>query len=586
MLRSFLVLSVATSCLMAGGAHALSGDVTNSVGRASSDDHGFLSVNHNDTAMTMAAGPAAFGDVSVTGGTRSYAAAAGLDPFLTFSTDPALAAVTAIGSQTTQGDARVQAPAARTNFGVDGTGIKIGIISDSFDKNGTGFNSQITNGDLPGIGNPNGYTTPITIIGEDTNPARIDEGRAMAEIIHDIAPGAEIYFHSAFNQGVGNVTIANAIDDLVAAGVDIIVDDVSYLTQPIFQDGVVSQAVDNAFANGVAYFSSAGNFGTAAYEGTFTDSGDNDGFHEFSTGDELFGFTIPGTSGANDFNEVRIMLQWDDPYLSQTLGGGGTATADYDLLIVDANNPNTILATSTRDQQAGQDAYEFVGLTYGSATQALPAIDLAVVVQQFGTVGGAQDPADFIKFFFDSWNLSLDPVDDTNSSTVFGHHDALGQMGVAAAFHSSNTVEPFSSRGPSQKFFDAFGNPINEVRDSPNITGPDGVITTTPGFGAFFGTSAAAPHVAAVAVLMLDYATDLGLSLSPAQIYEIIELTAVDLHGPGFDTRSGFGMVDANAALTYISGLADIVPAPAGMGLALLGLCVALSRRRSQSAAF
>src|SRR5262245_36749879 len=104
-------------------------------------------------------------------------------------------AMTWIGSATTQGDGLMNAPTARSTFNVNGAGIKIGIISDSFNSLGT-MNAGITSGNLPGPGNPNGFTTPVNILKDDSGT---DEGRGMAEIVHDVAPGAQILFHSAFN---------------------------------------------------------------------------------------------------------------------------------------------------------------------------------------------------------------------------------------------------------------------------------------------------------------------------------------------------------------------------------------------------
>ena len=153
------------------------------------------------------------------------------------------------------------ADVTRTAFGVDGSGIKIGIISDSFAKIAGGHAAGIASGDLPGPGNPNNYLTPVNIVQDDLSAFSTDEGRGMAELIHDVAPGAELLFHSAFNnpQSSPGGTIATAITNLKNAGADIIVDDVFWIGSPIYQDGLAAQAADAAFAAGIPYFSSAGN---------------------------------------------------------------------------------------------------------------------------------------------------------------------------------------------------------------------------------------------------------------------------------------------------------------------------------------
>ena len=96
-----------------------------------------------------------------------------------------------------------------------------------------------------------------------------DEGRAMLQIAHDIAPGAQLYFRSGFHTA-GD--FAKGIKELRDAGCKIIVDDITYSTEPFFKDGVVAKTVDevkSAAGGGVSYFSSAGNFANKSYRGQF-----------------------------------------------------------------------------------------------------------------------------------------------------------------------------------------------------------------------------------------------------------------------------------------------------------------------------
>src|SRR5204863_4618952 len=99
---------------------------------------------------------------------------------------------------------------------------------------------------------------------------------------------------------------------------------------------------------------------------------------------------------------------------------------------------------------------------------------------------------------------------------------ALKAFGVAAvpvssafpnAFSATNQVETFSSDGPRRLFFQGNGTPFTPgdvsstggiLRQKPDITAADGVsVTGAGGFGiSFFGTSAAAPHAAAIAALL------------------------------------------------------------------------------------
>jgi hypothetical protein len=137
-------------------------------------------------------------------------------PFLAMA-NPTYKPISWYGSVDSEGDAAMETQLIRASEGIDGTGVVIGVMSDSFDAGGDGFESVVENGDLPGPGNPNGYTTPVTILADSAEGA--NEGRAMAEIIHDVAPGAGLVFYSAF---LGPTAFAEAFTALAEHGADII----------------------------------------------------------------------------------------------------------------------------------------------------------------------------------------------------------------------------------------------------------------------------------------------------------------------------------------------------------------------------
>jgi hypothetical protein len=187
-------------------------------------------------------------------------------PNLLVSARPIYSPINNAGLITSQGDTALRSFRARGVFGVDGTGIKVGVLSDSYNTiAGDPAADDVLRKDLPGMTNPD-HPTPVQVLQDFPLGTRTDEGRAMLQIVHDVAPGAELAFRTGF---LGPVDFAQGIRDLKQAGCNVIVDDITYISEPFFRDGVVAQAVDEVKAQGAAYFSAAGNFGTRSWQGTF-----------------------------------------------------------------------------------------------------------------------------------------------------------------------------------------------------------------------------------------------------------------------------------------------------------------------------
>ncbi|NIS70976.1 MAG: S8 family serine peptidase [Proteobacteria bacterium] len=473
-------------------------------------------------------------------------------------------AMTNVGDVTSQGDEAMGSDIARTNFGLDGTGVTVGVLSDSFDCLG-GAAADVNSGDLPG---------GIVVLAEDPGcGSGTDEGRAIMQLIHDVAPGASLAFHTAFN---GQADFASGIRELANLGVDVIVDDVIYLAEPMFQDGIIAQAIDSVVADGVAYFSSAGNNGRKAYQDPFSPEGflPPGGFiplsgappfyggvlHDFGDGKVTQAITIP--AGAT----LIISFQWDDPFYSvcghpSPIKGCSGADTDMDIYLLDAWGA-FILAGGV-DANIGGDPVEILGVINTGTSDVLVNL---IIVQYEGSDPGLMK---YVRFG------GGQATDNEGSGTIYGHANAASAEAVGASFYENTPafenpplLEPFSSAGPTPILFDTSGNSIIPVeRPKPEIVAPDGTNTTF--FGAdipeddddypnFFGTSASAPHAAGVAALMREADS----SLFPDEIYAYLEETALDMEVEGFDYDSGWGFIQAEPALAAVLSAPGITVTP------------------------
>jgi len=239
----------------------------------------------------------------------------------------------------------------RKQHNLDGSGVTIGVMSDSFDCLG-GAADDVLSGDLP---SDVGVIKEYSFCADDPRP---DEGRAMMQLIHDIAPGAKLLFHTAWE---GPIDFAAGIQRLADAGADIIVDDIGYLTMPMFQEGPIAQSVNEVQARGVSYFSAAGNSGRRSYESQFFGKqveGSRDFAHDFGlaagkSSDFYQTIIIPKDS------TISISFQWDNP--SEVANGKSGAESDIDIFLFDATK-STILARGL-DSNIGHDPVEFISYT-------------------------------------------------------------------------------------------------------------------------------------------------------------------------------------------------------------------------------
>ncbi len=438
------------------------------------------------------------------------------------------------GATTSQADITHRSAVFRGLTGFNGTGVKIGVLSDGVQH----LADAQASGDLG----------PVTVLPGQAGAG--DEGTAMLELIHDMAPGAQLYFATAFTS---ITSFADNIRALRTAGCDIIVDDVGYFVESPFQDGqgpavisptnggVVTQAVKDVAALGAMYFSSAGNSGnlndgtSGVWEGDFSDGG--------ATAAPLPAGRLHNFAAAQPFNTLTlagsgpISLHWSDP-----LGASGN---DYDIFRL--NTAGTIVASSSTNIQNGNDdPYEQM-----SNSTASPRI---VVVK--ATAAAAR----FLHLNTNRGTLATATAGQTHghsaTSNIFTFSVAAAYVGFAHPnpFSTANVIETFSSDGPRRVFFLGDGTAVTPgnfsstggaVLQKPDLTAGDGAFVTGAGDfpGQFFGTSAAAPHAAAIMALIKSA----NPGFTQTQLRSALFATALDIEAPGVDRDSGIGIVMAAA---------------------------------------
>jgi hypothetical protein len=486
-----------------------------------------------------------------------------------------------VGSQQTQGDALLNFDDLRAALGVSGDGITIGVISDGL----FGLSNAISTGDLPNTDFMRDSSGKLfsTTGGVDAVSFRSDadleaglsggtgaEGTAILEIIHDIAPSAKLRFanfstHLEFNAAV----------DFLAANSDIVVDDIGWFGFAYDQTSPVSANTSeelNRLSNRIrGYYTSVGNQALRHYQEPFVNSG-VDGqsivgiagsLHLFQATSQTTDCNGNGPTTANlidlfNAQTATIFLTWDD-----TFGG---AENDYDIFVFDTVTGNIVTSGTSDNPGVTKDPYEVVAFmntsgstrTYNIYVQNSEDRAAPKTMEMF--VFGGASCANGSKFNFNTTASSVPAQSDSGGGV-------LSVAAIGAFDAGSDTIDGYSSRGPT-----------NNGALKPEVTAIDGVsITGSGGFpNVFFGTSAAAPHVAALAALLLEVQPSLRAGESGddpeadrAALRLAIQTTAIDLGNIGADNTFGWGRVDGLNAGQSLLPVAAPVPSVSWAGPAV-----------------
>lgn len=374
-------------------------------------------------------------------------------------------------------------------LGITGKGATVGVMSDGV----TGLEAAKQSGNVGSVDVVSNTCVPAV-----ANSGECAEGTAMLEIVHDMAPEAKLAFC-----GVSTLLSAQTcLDSLAEGGANVVVDDVYFDDESIFEDSTFSTDINTRAAGGLLYVSAAGNSHACNYDADYVPTASGAAPY-----DSYQDFGVSAGGASSRFNEVQLLpggtlqvtLQWNDAW--------ATAADDYDLLLEDTSG--NVLASSTNVQNgSGAPPLEFIDVSNQGTATATVAV---VVARHAGALGK------HIHLKFSDGGSGCNGVAPvqyrTLANEVTGHPASTGAVAVGA-IDSSNEADPqhlliesYSSWGPSRYDF-----PSLSYHAKPDITGIDDVsVSGAGGFGqnggcggpeCFYGTSAAAPHVAGILALL------------------------------------------------------------------------------------
>jgi len=373
------------------------------------------------------------------------------------------------------------------NAGVRGQGVKVAVIDGGFKE------ANQLGSDMPATWRVLDYTGEGIYAGESVH------GTACAEIIYDVAPEAELTLLRVDDL----VDLENAKDLCIREGVDIINHSTGWFGTGIGDGrGIACDIVNDAADKGILWVNSAGNDAKSHYDGFWSDS-DDDGWQNFSNEDEVIAFE------AEKGEEIRIFLTWND---------WPTAREDYDLYLDFVNSAGDLeFVAESIDSQSGLRGH-------------IPVERIEITAEQSGEYGISVWSTDARPKRLKIWSLNHDFDEYSEAENSIGSPaDARGAMSVGAVYHrnwNAGRIDDYSSRGPT-----------TDGRIKPELVAPTGVSTASYAPEGYFGTSAAAPHVAGAAALIKSA----NPSYSRTQLWNALVAATVDVGSRGRDNTFGYG---------------------------------------------
>ena len=355
--------------------------------------------------------------------------------------------------------------------GFTGAGAKVAVIDLGF----VGLTQAQARGDLPYSVTQNDLTGTGLTTG-------YSHGTAVAEVIHDIAPDAQLYLIKIADE----VDLDQAVTYCLSQGIDVINHSLGWYNTNFYDGtGTIPDIARRATSGGILWVNAAGNEAESHWEGTFVD-GNADGWHDTSA-------SIYASSGS----QITLYLTWNE---------WPAASTDYDLYLYDA--ASQVVASSTKYQTGVEE----------------PTESIQVTAPQSGTYTIRVKGSGSRRIELYSVFQNLSPA--ISSSSVLAPANAATVVAVGAVDHNDYTTGPlesYSSRGPS-----------NDGRSKPDLVAPDNVTTGTSPYTTFPGTSGSAPHAAGAAALLLSQQPTLSEpALRSLLLSQTVAMGSANLYGNG-----------------------------------------------------